>query len=72
MCDCFKCKIKTIGFSVGSVRGVVQGKPGRDAFHGATIPERRAQMLTEARDKQVVPQEMTRRETETYRSGDRF
>lgn len=67
---CFGCKVRTVGMTVGAVRGVLQGQ--RKTFHGPTIGQRRAQMLTEARAKGVEPREMTRRENAIYHSGAQF
>lgn len=76
-CDHYRCKVKGLAFGFGSVGGVLQGAPGRNAFHGehadgGTIGERRTHMIEEARSKGVEPNELTRRERERFHSGDRI
>lgn len=75
--SCYGCKIKTLATSYGSVNGVLQGAEGRNNFHGehrdgGTVTERRHQMIELARSKGVEPVELTRREREQFKSGEKI
>lgn len=70
--DCFGCKVASLSFSVGSVRGNLQGTEGKKAFHGdhrdgGTIGERRAKMIEDAGRRGNQPNELTRKELRDFK-----